>query len=191
MSPVTASPHAPGEIPAPTPPPTPKKARELEECVPFFVLWFPWETLSSLLRNVLICHITAVFSKVRFFCHVLDAIICYQVTHLSLLLLQSSKSKAAKQTKQAKIFTTKSVKSPRGKSGKSGDSSGKSGKALFDESTKGTGWWSATGAVSYINSGSDYTPIGLQRMSSASVMHGVGWVVIMTAVLSSCSFVNW
>lgn len=108
------------------------------------------------------------------------------VTHLSSLSLQSSKSKASKLSKQAKVFASKSDKSGTVKSGKSG----KGGKALFQESSEGTGWWSASRTVSYLNSGSDYIPFGLERKSSASVMHGAGWIVIATAVLFSSTFVH-
>ncbi len=102
---------------------------------------------------------------------------------------QSSKSKAAKFSKQAKVFTAKSVKSAKSKGGKSG---GKSGKALFQKSNKGYGWWSASGAVSYLNSGSDYTPIGLERKSSASVMHGTGWwIAVVTVVTCAGSLLFW
>ncbi|KAL3808359.1 hypothetical protein ACHAXA_003847 [Cyclostephanos tholiformis] len=99
---------------------------------------------------------------------------------------KSSKSKASKLSKQAKVFASKSDKSGTVKSGKSG----KGGKALFQESSEGTGWWSASRTVSYLNSGSDYTPFGLERKSSASVMHGAGWIVIATAVLFSSTFVH-
>ncbi len=75
----------------------------------------------------------------------------------------------------------KSVKSEKSKGGKSGDYSGKGGKALFHESNKGYGWWSASGAVSYLNSGLDYTPIGLERKSSAPVVLG-WWIAVVTVV---------
>ena len=78
----------------------------------------------------------------------------------------------------------KSVKSEKSKSGKSGDNSGKGGKALFHKSGKGYGWWSASGAVSYLNSGLDYTPIGLERKSSTPVMQGTGWWVAIVTVVA-------
>jgi hypothetical protein len=103
------------------------------------------------------------------------------VPEITPIFSKSSKSKAAKFSKQAKVFTAKSVKSAKSKGGKSG---GKSGKALFQKSNKGYGWWSASGAVSYLNSGSDYTPIGLERKSSASVMHGTGWWIAVVTVVT-------
>jgi hypothetical protein len=153
------------------------------------LLYIFFEELISLFRFPAV--ITAIFSKVRVISssRILDAILCWNVTQFSSLPLQSSKSKAAKFSKQAKVFTAKSVKSEKSKGGKSG---GKSGKALFQESNKGFGWWSASGAVSYLNSGSDYTPIGLERKSSTSVMHGTGWwIAVVTVVTCAGSLLFW
>ena len=157
-------------------------------------LYIFFEKLISLFRFPAIYDITAIFSKVRVILssHILDAILCWNVTQFSLLTLQSSKSKAAKFSKQAKVFTVKSVKSEKSKSGKSGDNSGKGGKALFHKSGKGYGWWSASGAVSYLNSGLDYTPIGLERKSSTPVMQGTGWwVAIVTVVTCAGTLLFW
>lgn len=96
--------------------------------------------------------------------------------------MQSSKSKAAKPSKQAKVFNTKSSKRSRGKSGKT-DKSGKGSKTLFHNSSKGYDWWSASAGVSYQNSGSEYSPIGLENKSSASGTYGlVSWTVMVTVV---------
>ncbi len=105
-----------------------------------------------------------------------------QTLTISFYHLQSSKSKAAKLSKQAKVFTTKSAKSNRRKSGKA-DKSGKGGKTLFRNSSEGYDWWSSSAGVSYQNSGSDYTPIGLENKSSALDTYGlVSWTVMVSVV---------
>ncbi len=92
--------------------------------------------------------------------------------------MQSAKSKASKPYKQAKVFKTKSVKSTKGKNEKNG----KGGKALFDKSSEGYGWWSASGEVSSQLLGLDYSPIGLEGKSSASCIDGLGSLTVIVTV---------